>query len=125
MAMNKKEKLYLAELEQKLAVFEANKTTHKVHADIPPPSPSERGFPLTVGWIFNPHSKVVSNGCSSAVGHSRTRTDKTQMQRPIWLYSTELLATQALRYEVEQEQMQVLASIDKKIKTLQKGSVYD
>ena len=123
MAMNKKEKLYVAELEQKLAILEANKTTHKIPADIPPPSPSERGFPLTVGWVFNPHSMVVSKGCSSTVGHSRTRTDKTQSQRPIWLYSTELLATRALRYELEQAQLEVLSNIDKKIKALENEEV--
>lgn len=77
---------------------------------------------LLIGIVDQYYPMTTSEWCST-VGHSRTRTDKTQSQRSIWLYSTELLATQALRYEVEQEQMQVLASIDKKIKTLQKGSV--
>ena len=120
MGMNKKEKLYVEQLEKELALFKANKTTQETLPDVPPPSGGVFGE-LTKGWLFNAYSKMVNKACSSYVSHNPHRDDKTSSQNPVHLYSTELLATKAMRYQVELHWLQELAKIDTRISKLEQG----
>ncbi len=119
MSMNKKEKLYVEQLEKELALFKADKITQEILPDVPPPS---GGFgELTKGWLFNSYNKMVNKACSSCVGHNPHMDDKTSSQNPVHLYSTELLATKAMRYQVELQWLQELAKIDARIFKLEQG----
>jgi hypothetical protein len=127
MAMNKKEKLHVESLENGIRVLQrtidvmlADKTTKEVLPDLEPPDNWD-GF--LKGYSFNTHTGKVSPSCSSSTGHCRTSDKKTQSQCAIRQYSTELLAYQGLRYEVEQKWLQQLADIDKIIQKLQKEVV--
>jgi hypothetical protein len=123
--MNKKEKLHVESLENKIHVLKrtidvmlADRTTKEVLPDL--------GYPINIseivkGYSFNVYTGKVSKSCSSVISHNLHRDDKTQSQNPICQYSTELLAYQGLRYEVEQKWLQQLAGIDKMIYKLEQG----
>jgi hypothetical protein len=126
MAMNKKEKLHVESLENEIRVLQrtidvmlADRTTKAVLPDLDYPT----SFELVKGYSFNTSGGTVSKSCSSVTGHNRGSDEKTQPQNPIRQYSTELLAYQGLRYEVEQKWLQQLADIDKIIQKLQKETV--
>ena len=114
MAMNKKEKLHVESLDNEIRVLQrtidvmlADKTTKEVLPDLSPPDTFNSG--LVKGYSLNVYTGSVMVSCSSATGHNKGSNKKTQSQRPIRQYSTELLAYQGLRYEVEQKWLQQLA----------------
>lgn len=121
MAMNKKEKAYVQELEQKLKEKNVDiekrlafKLTDKVEEDLEPPESISE--PLSKGYSFNVHNMTASKSCSSSIGHGLGRHDKTGSQRPIKQFSSMKLALMALRHEYELKVMDDLYSIDQKIK---------
>ncbi len=119
MAMNKKEQAHVADLERRLLESEArNIKSAPVEFDLMPPKHGDGGQLIANGWSFNTYSNRVSKSCSSSIYHARGQWDKTTSQNQIRQFSTELLATKALRYEVEQELYKKLAKIDKRIAEL-------
>lgn len=79
--------------------------------DVPPPD----GFGLSTGYLFNTYTNRVDVACSGPVSHAFGRTDRTTTQGARRLYSTRLLALQALRNAVERECAERLAAIDQQI----------
>jgi hypothetical protein len=110
MAMTKKEQAAMDELCKQLALAKALRFTDHVDKDVFPP---EEFMKLSTGWVYNAHTLEVSVACSSAVSHGIGITDRTTTQRPIRMYSTKILALQALRNELEQMYATKLAYVDK------------
>jgi hypothetical protein len=108
--MNKKELAMVEELKTRLALrFTGD---GPIEPDVPIPFNFSE---LSTGYLFNSYSKIVSPACSSSGFHARGRTDKTDSQRPVRLYSTRKLALQAMRLEVELRCARELREIDAKI----------
>jgi hypothetical protein len=81
--------------------------------DVMPPE----GSGLSTGYTFNVYAQRVDVACSGAVSHSVGRTDRTTTQGARRLYSTKLLALQALRNAMEREFAKRLAAIDVQIES--------
>lgn len=79
--------------------------------DVAPPSWDG----LSTGYLFNAHTNRVDVACSSSVSHAFGRTDQTTTQGARRLYSTRLLALQALRNAVERACAERLTAIDRQI----------
>ena len=110
MAMNKKEQAMV----EALRVQAAFHRTVEVLPDVPLPELDAKE--LSVGYLpvgTRGESARVERACSSRTGHSVGTHDRTTSQNPRTLYSTRMLALQALRYEVEQECALRLRRIDK------------
>jgi hypothetical protein len=109
----------IADIELDAAKSRSMHRTPKVDRDLPPPASSS----LTKGWDINSYigggSPIGSifKACSSSVGHGY-EWDKTSSQKPRHLYSTELLAAQALRHELAEQFAEVLVKCDKRIEDL-------
>lgn len=86
--------------------------TPQVLPDVPAPQFSDG---LSKGFLPNAYSLRVVPACSSSVSHAFGRDDQTSSQGPRSLYSTRLLAFQAMRYEVAVESAKRLHEIDKLI----------
>lgn len=112
MAMNKKEQAELEELRKQLAIAKAFRFTEPVERDVQPP---ESYSALATGWVYNEYNCMVSVACSNSVHHAVGRTDKTNTQRPISMYSSKLLALKGLRNALEQKYAKALADIDAQI----------
>lgn len=112
MAMTKKDLAEMERLQRELRIVSALRWTEDVKPDVPPPETSSG---LTKGWLPNPYSMYVAKACSSGVSHSIGRDDKTESQGARALYSTRLLALQALRYAVTREAAEKLAAINRAI----------
>lgn len=107
--LNKREAEEFELLKTKLAL----RCTEKVEYDIqPPPLFSSE---ILNGYLFNKHSKIVNEACTSNIHHSYHQHNKTNSQRPMPLYSTRLLALKALRNELELEFAKELRKIDLEI----------
>jgi hypothetical protein len=115
--MTKKEQREFENLQGELIKARAFRFTDKVEPDVPIPQ-----WPgLVKGWIgVGPTSNHprVEKACSSSVSHNIGGWEKTTTQQAKRLYSSELLAWKALRYEVEQECASKLARIDEQISAL-------
>lgn len=108
--MNKSER---AALEAALTEA-ALRRTYDVRPDIFPPN----GGALTTGYIpiaALSDSARVDVACSSSVGHATGQVNRTTTQGARSLYSTKLLALQALRYEVESDCARRLRAVDRMI----------
>jgi len=96
--------------------------SEKIKPDVKPPE--SFSDILSVGyWPYrggNYNFPRVEPACSSSVGHSVGRTDRTTTQQPRWLYSTKSLAARSLLYEVEQSYLNEMGEILKKIEEFQK-----
>ena len=117
--MTKKELAAFEELQLKLRMVMALRMTNPVKPDVAPPTES---FKLTTGWLFNSHSRRVNVACSSVTSHSFSRNDKTDSQRPVWLYSSKKLALQAMRHELELEFARALLLVDEQIEEADNGT---
>ena len=111
MAMNKKELAELDALRMEVRVAKAFRLGSPVARDLPPPTGS---LALTRGWNFNWHSKAVFMACSDVISNGEG-WEKTTSQNPRHLFSTELVALKALRYEVAYRAARELADIDARI----------
>lgn len=119
MAMTKKEQAEIAELRRAVLVAKAFRFTEKPRRDVAPPSGLSK---YTSGYDYNANAVRVweawsgsaVNGQGPAPDQSKARfTSATQNSRS--LYSTRLLALQALRSDYETEVANKLADIDEKI----------
>lgn len=127
MAMNKKEQAYVEGLEEKIKRLQAWKLTGPAPPrDLPRPPNGSAHNCLTKGWDINTYmlregnisrSGSVYKACSTSVSHG-AGWDKTTSQGPRDLFSTQLLAWQAARVDVEENMMRVLAFIDTQINAL-------
>lgn len=86
------------------------------------PAPERDVFPpstwtdeLSTGYDYNEAAMRVDIACSSSTSHSWGRNDKAIAQRTIKMFSTRLLALQALRVAMEIAYAKRLAEIDKQI----------
>lgn len=119
MAMNKKELAEMAELKRSLLVAKAFRFTKKPVRDVAPPSGTNAytsGFDYNVSSIrvWDAWSGCVVNGHGPAPDPSKARyASASQNSRS--LYSTRLLALEALRADYELEAAKKLADIDEEI----------
>lgn len=110
--LTKKQQEALEEAAREERIRQALRWTGPAPArDVPPP----RDGGLSTGYTYNAYTRRVIEACSSAVYHAIGRTDRTTTQRPIALYSTRLLALQALRATLEREFAEALEQIDQQI----------
>lgn len=111
MALNKKEKAYLEEIEVKAALH----ITREIKLDVKPPptcEPFSDAIRLTKGFLFNGYRLQVDEACSSSIYHNPCGNKDTDRQNPAWLYSTRELALRAMRYEMEIKFAKELRKID-------------
>lgn len=107
MAMNKAERAAFELAQSELAIARALRWSR--YKPVEPDQPPPRGFGEYVeGWGTNAYSKSVKHRNASQGG--------------IAIYSTKLLALQALRYEVERAAAKDLADIDAQIEAEQEGN---
>ena len=83
--------------------------------DVLPPEHVYGDTGLSTGYIFNVYKPSIDVACSSSASHTIGRLDRTTSQRPLRLYSTRLLALQALRNAMERDFAEKLAAIDAQI----------
>lgn len=114
MSMTKKERAAFDSLVRQLAEARAFRFTDDVPRDLAPPSKYNE---LSRGWDFHLHSATVGKACSSSIYHGRS-WEKTTTQNPLTMFSTEMLATRALRREMEQDFARKLAAVDLRIAEL-------
>jgi len=113
MAMNKKEKAHVEELQRALNLAVVLRWTTEVLPDIPVPT---RWDELIPGYTFHAYGNRVEVSCSSAGSHSKGNNTKTTTQNGIRQYSTRLRALRGMRWAVEQECARRLLDIDDQIK---------
>lgn len=118
MAMTKKEQQRLADLEQQLREAKAFRFTEAVATDRPPPPSFDS---LVKGFTFNDYNDEISKACTSSNSHCPYSDEETTSQRPLHLYSTQLLALRALRHQVELKCAKRLAEIDRRIASAASG----
>lgn len=112
MAMTKAEKAKLAALDAELALVRALRWTAPVQPDLPVPEFGQ----TTSGWQINTYSGRVYEAWSESAAHGEGKARGSYgSQKGIPLYSTRLLALQAMRAAVELECAQKLAAIDAQI----------
>lgn len=115
MAMTKKEKEYVAQLEEQVGIAMALRHTERVDPDIPVPALSSGIH--TQGWTAGYDS--VRESWSESTRHGEGRRASTPpgsaSQKGIPLYSTKLLALKAVRYKMEQRFANQLWLIDQQI----------
>ncbi len=113
--MNKKEQ---KQLEDALTLA-AMHPTAKVEPDVPPPINGSGIDKLSVGFLpLGVDHPRVEPACSSSCFHGVGSQTKTTSQRPVALYSTEILAWKAARNRVEEKCMDDLRRIDRIIENL-------
>lgn len=114
--LTKKEAAAQAERQEQARIRAALHWTEEAPPkDVPPPT----GNGLSTGFAFNVYGRRVDVACSSAVFHAVGRTDQTTTQGSRALYSTRLLALQALRNALEWEFAKELDKIDRQIEAEQ------
>lgn len=129
--MNKKEQAMVGDLRAEvrnvydlLRIAKALRWTERVPPDVPVPQGHGE---LSKGYLPNSHYDNgrgrVSPACSTSVGHSEGRDDKTTSQGARQLYSTRLLAIRAMRHEMELRFARMLADVDERIEKEMAGEV--
>lgn len=119
MAMTKKEREALVDLQRQLEEARAFRFTDDVAPDVMPP---KEGY--AIGFFAHHLSSFspVSKGWTSSVYHGSSEVPgKHASQGSRYLYSTELLAYRAVRRAMEKEFSEKLARIDRKIAELVAG----
>lgn len=115
MAMNKKEKAYLEELEVKLALH----VTKPVQFDVHPPTSLRATDEAPVqGYVQNSFAYSVEEACTSSWRHmigTKETNSRRWSQGSISMYSSKLLAYKAMRNEVELRYASKLRKLDKLI----------
>lgn len=116
MAMNKKERDELDSLKAELAKAKAFRFTEPVERDVFPPTYTGG---LRKGWDFNGYNGEIAKCCTSAISHSWGDDTKTSSQNARSLFSTRLLALEALRFALEHKYATHLAKVDSLIASAQ------
>lgn len=116
MAMTKKERAEFDAMRVKLATLAALRWTEPVKRDLPSPLSSSIGDGYTSGYDFNAYSLEIMPAWSQSVRHGLRAAAPSRhgsaSQNGRALFSTPLLALQAMRHAVELESAQKLAKID-------------
>ncbi len=117
MAMSKKDKETLAQIQRYGSFYR----TQQVLPDIPAPEAGSLPVSgLATGYVpvgiggFTSYGRVEP-ACSSTHSHGTGSHTRTRSQKSIALHSTRSRALRALRWEVEQQFIDVLHKIDKEI----------
>lgn len=116
MAMTKKERETFGAALKKAEILGALRWTAPVEKDVPPPKDL---YSYTQG--FETNRACVKEAWSGCVNHGEGKAPTpdsryySASQRPIWLYSTRLLALRALRHNKEIEAAEELRKIDRMI----------
>lgn len=116
MAMTKKEKEYVEQLEHEVRLKAALRWTDKVLPDLPHPKYGDKD---TSGWTFNSYNGEVRQSWSSTVAHGSGASRSVGFgasQNSIAMYSTKILALKAMRFEMENKFARDLAKVDLEIK---------
>lgn len=115
--MTKKETAAFEALQTELRIARALRFTDPVEPDVPIPTSS--GV-LSKGWLAHTwrDGYRVDIACSDYASHGRGRTDKTDSQEPIRLYSSLLRAMMACRSEMAVACARKLADLDEQIEKL-------
>jgi hypothetical protein len=113
--MNKKEQAEMEALRDELRIARALRFTEKIEPDVDIPTSTEE----SEGYMFNAYSQRVTPSRSRMGSHLVGECSWSQQGKR--LYSTELLAYTAMRYEVERDCAKKLAVIDKKIESLRQA----
>ena len=124
MAMNKKEKALVENLQIEIAF---HRTQEIVERDVPPPETYDDNK-LSRGFDFNIYAPSVYKACSSSV-YNGPGWDRTNSQGSRHLYSTRVKAFKAMRRELEFRMAQKLHKLDirhkdivfKDLEDIQKG----
>lgn len=129
MAMNKSERAALDLAQRELAIARALRWSRyePVPKDLPAPEPFGYARNYTEGWATNTYTKSVNQewsepSCHGSGPYPAVGRHRSASQRGKSLYSTRLLALQALRYEVERAAAQDLAEIDAEIEAELNGA---
>ena len=127
MAMNKAERAAFELTHSELAIARALRWSRyePLEPDQPKPPPNGLGAYIE-GWGTYAYVKRVKQQWSQSISHGDGPYQKEDRHRSASqggraLYSTKLLALQALRYEVERSAAKDLADIDAQIKAEQEG----
>ncbi len=129
--LTKAQKQAIADAEAALAAADldrrktlAMRRSEKVERDLLPPRYDDGFGKLSKGWDFNAYRDYegVFKACSSSVHHG-DGWERISSQNQRRLYSTELLATKALRYAMAELFAEKLAKVDQKIDELSKGAL--
>ena len=124
--LTKAQKQAIADAEAALAAADldrrktlAMRRSEKVERNLLPPKDFRE---LSRGWDFNAYRdyESVFKACSSSMSRGEG-WEQTTSQDSRSLYSTELLATKALRYEMAEMFAEKLAKVDQKIDELSKA----
>lgn len=105
---------WLRDVNRDLAMERAMRRSPFIERDL---KPSDGHLPeLTKGWDYNSNgdSFSVYKACSSSIYHG-FGWEKTSAQRPLTMFSTEMLAMKALRYSMAEKYASNLAEVDAKI----------
>lgn len=115
--MSKKEKAEFDAALYKAKILGALRWTTGVEPDVMPPVSGISQ--LRAGYLYNKYGDgEIRDACTSTIYHSYGRNDKTTTQGSRALYSTRLLAAQALRHELELDAAKKLAKCDALIESL-------
>jgi hypothetical protein len=113
MAMNKAEKKQLEDAIDKARLYAAFYITPEITPDLPAPGSGDGMYAHIYGYDFNEHTRKVfeawSESTRNGTGHGE-RKHGSQGGRN--LYSTKLLALQAMRHKIAMKSADVLASTD-------------
>ncbi|VAW38919.1 hypothetical protein MNBD_GAMMA01-1312 [hydrothermal vent metagenome] len=112
MAMNKKEKKLVEELQ----VIAALRWTDNVKKDMPIPD----SLDLVAGYTFNEYSAEVRASCSTSISHNTHSPTRTTSQNGIEMYSTKGKALRALRHALCIKVAKELRAVDKLIEASDK-----
>lgn len=128
MSMTKSEKAEREALIRDLEMERAMRRSGMVARDLTPP----KGFSgVTHGWDFNSYSAgEVFKATSSSVYHRNREWVESDIsggwsQGTRTLFSTELLATKAMRYEIAERYADSLRKIDARISELEKTEMIE
>ena len=122
MSMTKKEKAAFDAAIKESQLLAALRFTQPVERDVKPPS--EWKCEYSEGWDFNAHSARVWQGWSTTVSHGTGPAPKkgdrhyNGSQNARSMFSSEVLALRAMRYEMEQKFAEQLRQVDDRIKAV-------
>lgn len=120
--MTKAEKAERDALIRDLEMERAMRRSKQVERDLPPPKNG-----VTHGWDFNSYSNGEAYKATSSSVYHRNREWVESDIRGGWsqgtrtLFSTELLATKAMRHEIAERYAESLRKIDARIAELEAG----
>ena len=114
--MNKKQEYLLHQELEDAKTLLALRAHPEIEPDVAPP---EKHGEIRNGWDYNLYNSNVKKACSSSAFHGCGIWNHTDSQDPIFLYSTEKLAYQALLGAMSLQFAKQLRAIELKIEELE------